>query len=154
MPGRSGNTRVVVFIALALVVAGVTQAAALFRQNLLFTRAQTEVGFWGRGGYQPDEATITRTAKQLDGLLRSSPAHPDYLGLQANAAAWQAYWAGKTDQQAVTSQYAALQSRPGHRYSWVKLAEYLGRSPATEQNQQLATLAQKRLSALSANITP
>jgi hypothetical protein len=143
------STRIVAFIALVLAALGVVQAGELFQQNLLFTRAQTEVGFWGRGDYQPREATINRTHEQLGSLLRSSSAHPDYLGLQANAAAWQAYWSGTSGQQAVTSQYAALQSRPGHRYSWVKLAEYIGRSTAIEQNQALLVLAQKRLGVLS-----
>jgi hypothetical protein len=148
-------------IALALTVVGLVQSASLIQQNLLFTRAKTEVSFWGRGNYQPGEITVNRTVNQLDDLLQANPSQPDYLGLQANAAVWPAYWSGRdaaigesagsgiTVQQAINSQYAALQARPAHRYSWVKLAEYLSRSAATEQNKALATITQSRLSALS-----
>jgi len=149
----------VAFIALAMAVAVVAQAANLFSQNLLFTRAQTEVSFWGRGDYRPDEETIRRTSELLNDLLVSEPAHPDYLGLQANATVWLAYWSAHDDreqyaQRAINIQYAALLPRPAHRHSWVKLAEYLSRTGArsegSEQRAQLAAMAQTKLSALLA----
>jgi len=152
---RSISTSIVAFIALGLAVAVVMQAAGLFRQNLLFTRAQTEVSFWGRGDYRPDEVTILGTSKLLDGLLQSKPKHPDYLGLQANKAVWLAYWSGPgaagehSSRQAISSQYAALVSRPAHRHSWVKLMEYLSRGESSEQNTALAHLAQARLASLT-----
>ncbi len=152
---RSISTRTVAFITLGLAVAVVVQAAGLFRQNLLFTRAQTEVSFWGRGDYRPDEVTILDTSKLLNGLLESKPHHPDYLGLQANKAVWLAYWSGPgaagehSSRQAIGSQYAALVSRPAHRHSWVKMVEYLSRGEVSEQNVALADLAQARLIALT-----
>jgi len=150
----------VLVVVLVLSVVGVVRSASLMRQNLLFTRAQTEVSFWGRGDYHPEQKTIARTVKQLESLLLSAPTQPDYLGLQANAAVWLAYWSEdgaastRTVQQAVSSQYAALQTRPAHRYSWEKLEEYLARSAATEQNIALATLTQSRLSALTVKTSP
>ena len=158
-PSSNAPARIAAVITLALTVVAVTQAAGLYTQNLLFTRAQTEVGFWGRDDYHPEETTIVRTVKQLESLLLSKPTQPDYLGLQANALVWLAYWSGEgtasaATVQAVSGQYAALQSRPAHRYSWVKLAEYLSRSAATGQNTALATLTQSRLSALSVTTNP
>jgi hypothetical protein len=152
----------VAVVALALAVVGVAHSASLVQQNLLFTRAQTEVSFWGRGDYQPDETTINRTVNQLEDLLKTSPKHPDYLSLQANAVVWLAYWSekdasassGRSVQQASNSQYAALQSRPAHRYSWVKLAEYLSRSEASEHKLALVALTQTRLSALTVKASP
>ncbi len=150
------HNRVLAFLVLALAVAMVVQAVGLFRQNLLFTRAQTEVSFWGRGDYRPDEPRIHRNLKLVDDLLVSRPAHPDYLSLEASVAVWQAYWLGQSGdggqaaagaiaQQAINSQYAALVSRPAHRYSWEKLAEYLSRGEYSEQNATLVELARVRM---------
>jgi pectin methylesterase-like acyl-CoA thioesterase len=147
-------------IALAVTVAGLVYSASLIQQNLLFTHAQTEVSFWGRGDYQPTSTTIAHTVQQLESLLQREPKQPDYLGLQANAFVWLAYWADdggvrvKTVQQAIDSQYAALQFRPAHRYSWVKLGEYLPRGAATEANAALTVLTQSRLSLLAVTATP
>ena len=156
----SAPARMMAVIALALTVVSLVQSASLIQQNLLFTRAQTEVSFWGRGDYHPEQMTISRTVKQLESLLLNKPTHPDYLGLQANAFVWMGYWSEdsaarvQSVQQAVNSQYAALQARPAHRYSWVKLAEYLPRGAATEQNTALAIITQSRLTALSATANP
>jgi hypothetical protein len=137
---------------LALALSGVVQAANLFSQNLEFTAAETEVSFWGRGNYHPEAATIARTSQAMESLLTSQPAHPDYLALQANALVWLAYWAQEAEaratyaEQAVSTQYAALESRPAHRPSWEKLLEYASRS---EGNEPMATLAQARINALN-----
>ncbi len=134
----------------------IVHAASAFQQNLLFTQAQTEVSFWGRGDYHPTPATINVTQQQLQSLLNHSPSHPDYLALQANAAIWLAYWsrqansAGQLDnnQRAIASQQAALLSRPAHRSSWKKLADYVGRGEPTVENRALAVLAQSRINTL------
>jgi hypothetical protein len=146
----------VALLTLAVTVVCVAHAFSAFQQNLLFTRAQTEVSFWGRGDYHPTPASITVTRQQLQTLVTQSPGHPDYLALQANAAVWLAYWSqqestvGQPDdaQYAIDSQQASILSRPAHRFSWKKLAEYVGRGQPTVENQALAVLAQGRINAL------
>jgi len=61
---------------LAVIVAW--QSATLFRMDLAFTAAETELSFWGRGDYQPTEATRARISRELGVLLEGAPAHPDY----------------------------------------------------------------------------
>jgi hypothetical protein len=152
----------VALLTLAVTVVCVAHAFSAFQQNLLFTRVQTEVSFWGRGDYHPTPATITATRQQLQTLVTHSPDHPDYLALRANAAVWLAYWsqqestAGQPDntQQAIASQQSALLSRPAHRFSWNKLAEYLGRGELTVENRALALLAQSRINTLQVSVAP
>jgi hypothetical protein len=152
----------VALLTIAVTVVCVVHAFSAFQQNLLFTRAQTEVSFWGRGDYHPTPATITVTRQQLQTLVTHSPGHPDYLALQANAAVWLAYWSrqantvGQPDstQQAIASQQAALLSRPAHRFSWNKLAEYLGRGEPTVENRALALLSQSRVNTLQVSAAP
>jgi hypothetical protein len=118
-----------VIAALALVY----QAAQLMRQDLIYTGAQTELSFWGRGDYQPVAGNVEGTRKAIESLLRRSPGHPDYLSLQAGYDVWRAYWASnprdreQLGEQAVRSQYQALVSRPAHRRSWLKLEGYAAR---------------------------
>ncbi len=131
---RQFKCRLLTIAAVSIAVSMGWQAIAWLAEDLAFTRAKTEVGFWGRGSYQPDDATIQRTGERIDELLLARPAHPAYLGLHANYAAWRAYWAGEGEarenyrQMAAHSQYAALQSRPAHRQGWQKLLEYTSRS--------------------------
>lgn len=150
------------FLALAVTVMCVAQAFSVFQQNLLFTQAQTEVSFWGRGDYLPTPATIIATEQQLKTLLNHSPVQPDYLALQANTAVWLAYWSrqeGTTgqlgnDEQAIASQLAALLTRPAHRFSWKKLADYVDRGESTVENRALAVLAQERINTLQVSAAP
>lgn len=94
------------------------QATALVRQDLAFTAVETEVSFWGRGSYQPDELTIARTGQRLDALLQAAPAHPAYQSLAASYWDWQVYWADNAEQEQLYAQRAqqardiARQSRP------------------------------------------
>lgn len=137
---------------LALALVGVVQTAQLFRQDLRFSNAETEVSFWGRGNYHPDETTVGRTTGSITALLVIHPSQPDYLALQGAAAVWLAYWAeddkaqAHFSRQSVAAQYAALEARPAHQRSWKKLAEYVGRSG---NNEELAALAQARLKMLN-----
>jgi hypothetical protein len=131
---RQAARRLLIIVALGLAVSMGWQGFDWLSRDLAFTRAKTEVGFWGRGSYQPDDATIERTGEHVDALLQARPNHPAYLGLHASYAAWRAYWAGEGEvrekfiQMATNSQYAALQSRPAHRQGWQKLLEYTARS--------------------------
>lgn len=146
----------VALLTLAVTVVCVAHAASEFQKNLLFTRVQTEVSFWGRGDYHPTLITINSTQRQLQTLLQHSPSHPDYLALHANAAVWIDYWARQksavgqleNSQQAIASQQAALLSRPAHRFSWKKLADYVERGEPSVENRALAVLAQERINTL------
>ena len=143
--------RLVALLALLLALALCFQAARLFRQDLLFTRVETELGFWGREAYHPRPATIERTGQQLHRLLARAPADPQYLVLLANYAAWRGYWAQDPEQgqqferQAVQAQYAALESRPAHRQSWAKMLQYASR---VQDGKAMRAAAQARLQAL------
>ncbi len=77
---------------LALALVGAYRGFTTFAQDLAFTNAQTELSFWGSDSYQPEPETIKYTGQTIDALLQNAPGHPEYLGLQANYAAWQAYW--------------------------------------------------------------
>lgn len=148
------------FALAGLVLAGllVWHGAIGFRQDLVFTAAETEVSFWGRGAYQPDELTLARVGDDLDDLLSQSPAQPDYLTLSANYYAWRAYWSGDPDLQqrysrrALDTQYAAQQSRPAYRQGWVTMVGYGSR--IQEGAESLLALAEKRLADLRPGADP
>ena len=131
MTGTAKRLFAAPFLVLALY--GVAQASSLLQQDLRFTESETEVSFWGRGNYQPTEATVLRTNLAMNHLLNTTPHHPAYLSLQANSHAWQAYWAKNAEasqkfaEKAVQLQTSAVQYRPAHLQSRVKLAEYTAR---------------------------
>jgi len=137
-----------VILVLALVAA--YTSFSQFRQSLVFTAAETEVGFWGRDSYQPQATTIKRTGRGIESLLQSSPRHPQYLGLQATYFIWRGYWEddmykrASYNSQALQSQYQGLQSRPGHVHSWLTLLEYASRS----SSEAMSSKAQARLQVL------
>ena len=120
---------------LALALATSWQAVALFTQNLQFTAAQTEIGFWGRGEYQPTPAAVARTRAELNSLLRPDSGNPEYSSLQARFSAWQGFRAATVEQslalnaEAMAFQLNALQARPAHRQGWQKMLEYASRTP-------------------------
>jgi len=134
---------------LGLAVTLAWQAATLFHLDLAFTATETELSFWGRGEYEPAEATRETTGRELDALLAAAPDHPDYLTLAAYHAAWLAYReddptvARPYALQAVDKQYAAQQNRPAYRQGWAKLVEYSRRAASDR-----GALAQQRLEAL------
>lgn len=124
--------------ALAITLLATYAAYNTFRLDLSFTKAKTEVSFWGRGDYQPTSTSRARTAAQIDALLVQSPGNPRFLNLAANRTAWEAFWAEDKAQRlalrelAMLQQYGALQARPAHRQSWQKLVEYASRAPGGE----------------------
>lgn len=126
-------------------------------QDLVYTRAQTEVSFWGRGEYQPSAQVVADTGLALQQLLTESPRHPDYLNLMARYAAWQAYWSVDPDireeisRTAMDSQYRALELRPAHQHGWITMVEYASRSRGGESMRQYA---QSRLDLLRASARP
>ena len=136
------------FAAIVLVYQGVQQ----MRMDLVYTDARTELGFWGRGEYQPDPGTVRSTGQAIDNLLRFRPAHPDFLGLQAGFSGWLAHWASDTQarqrygEQALRSQYLAVVSRPAQVRSWIKLERYAAR---VEGGQKLMLAARNRIDALT-----
>lgn len=122
-------------------------------QDLAYTRAQTELSFWGRGDYQPTPQAVDDTEQTLQFLLAENPYHPEFLILQARYNAWQAYWSENLDMREVSSreamlhQYRALESRPAHRQSWLTMVEYASRS---RDGEALRQFAQARLALLQA----
>lgn len=138
-------------IMLLLAVTGVYVGASSCAQNLAYTRAQTEISFWGRGDYQPTPQVIGDTGQNLQALLQEAPRHPENLTLQAYFTAWQAYWSpdlntrDALNREAVEIQYLALLSRPAHRQGWLKMVEYASRASSAEMMLQLA---QNRLASL------
>lgn len=144
-------SRSAIALSIALVAAGVLQAADFLRQDLLFTRAETEIGFWGRDGYQPTATSIEQTERDLARLLSLAPQHPAYLSLQASYMAWRSYWAEDPEVaqhhgwQAVEAQLAALESRPARRQDWSKMVQYSSR---VKGGTALRRLARERIAAL------
>ena len=157
-PTRSMAVPPVLLVVLAMALMGVYTGFTTFAQDLAFSSARTELSFWGSDRYQPEPNTIERTGQSIDALLQGAPGNPEYLGLQANYAAWQAYWSENRDEragfngQAVQSQYKALQSRPAHRHSWSKMVEYASR---TATGEAMLIDARDHLQALSvARVAP
>jgi hypothetical protein len=152
---RSPAAAALALAALVLALTGVWQSATLFRLDLAFNSAETELSFWGRGNYQPTEATRQHISQALDALLAAAPSHPDYLALAAYHDAWQAYreddpaLARPYALRAMKTQYLAQQRRPAYRQGWVKLVEYARRAgPGNEDALALGRLARQRLEAL------
>lgn len=146
--------RLLALSALLLAITGACAGLFTVRQDLAFTRAQTEISFWGRGSYVPEAATIARTGHSVDALLAQSHGHPQYLALAAEYAIWRSHWAQDMAHkssfagQALSRQAAALQSRPAHRQSWLKMVEYASR---TRDGEAVLKRAQTRLQALHGN---
>jgi hypothetical protein len=144
-------------VALVVALCLTWQAVTLFHRDLVFTAAATEVGFWGRGDYQPAQATRARIGLSIDTLLAGSPAHPDHLALAASYYAWQAYWAQAAEREeaynlrAFTAQYTAQQNRPAYRQGWATMLGYAAR---VETGSQAQRVARRQLSLLAAPDAP
>ena len=123
MSKRLAATRAGAFAALLLAVTITWQGLALLQRDLAFSAAETEVSFWGREGYQPTEATIARTGRQLEALLARAPEHPEYQLLAASYYAWRAWWADDAELEAQYTRMGqqareiARQSRPAYVYN-------------------------------------
>ena len=123
MSKRLAATRAGAFAALLLAVTITWQGLALLQRDLAFSAAETEVSFWGREGYQPTEATIARTGRQLEALLATAPEHPEYQLLAASYYAWRAWWADDAELEAQYTRMGqqareiARQSRPAYVYN-------------------------------------
>jgi hypothetical protein len=131
-------THIPTIITLAITILAASSAYTVFKLDLTFTNAKTEVSFWGRGNYQPTDKTRAKTGAQVDTLLAKAPTNPEYLRLAANRAAWEAFWVEEPERRqalrelAMWQQHWALQARPAHRQSWQKLVEYASRAPGGE----------------------
>jgi len=140
--------------ALGLAVTVAWQSATTFRLDLAFTAAETELSFWGRGDYQPDDASRQRTSQALEALLAAAPHHPDYLALAAYHDAWRAYreddptLAQPYALRALDNQYGAQQARPAYRQGWEKMVGYARRAGSAEGAAALGALAQQWVDAL------
>ncbi|MFT5334841.1 MAG: hypothetical protein ACJASY_002562 [Halioglobus sp.] len=140
--------------ALALMLIVMDDATKLFNGNLKFIDVETEVSFWGRGSYQPDQETIERTTRSVESLIEDSEEHPSYHNLNASILAWMAYWEvdsmarERCVQQSIAAQTQAIESRPAHRQSWLKLIEYLAN---TNNSGETEEWARNRLAGLQNN---
>ena len=144
-------TRPVAALVLLLALTGVYSGFDMLVQDLAYTRADTELSFWGRDDYQPKASAILDTGQTLQALVQSAPRHPDYLELQGRYSAWQAYWSEDVPasdalrREAVTSQHRSLLSRPAYRLGWSIMVEYAANANSSEA---LLRLAQQRLESL------
>lgn len=129
----------------------VTGGARATYLDLVSTATATELSFWGRGNYRPTDNTIERTGQNLAALLKHRPHHPEYLTQQAYYQSWQGFFAADMDQrlalneQAVASQYLAMQQRPAYRQGWAEMVEYASR---TRGGAEMLERAQARIAAL------
>lgn len=143
--------RLMLVVVLMLTLLLIAQGLRLFQQDLAFTAAETELSFWGRENYHPLQPTIKRTGQTIDALLQQAPQHASYLELQAYYLSWLGYWSEDVEQrlrfndQAVQTQYRALQARPADRQAWLKMVEYSAR---TVDGEALLAQAQGRANAL------
>lgn len=119
--------------------------------NLAFTPLETEVSFWGRSDYKPDDATRSRVGRGIGVLLSEAPESPYYYTLRAAQLAWESYWSGSPDERAalagpmLDAQYRALELRPADRAGWAKLIEY---ARMTGMGAQIQAQAGRQLAAL------
>ena len=153
--GKTGPVATAITLAaLALAITLAWQAATLFRLDLAFTAAETELSFWGRGNYQPTAATREHIQRELDALLAAAPGQPNYLALAAYHDAWLAYREDDPDAarpyalRAASAQFGAQQNRPAYRQGWEKMVGYARRAGSSKEAAALGALAQQRLDAL------
>ena len=145
-------SRLMLVVVLMLTLLLVAQGCRLFQQDLAFTAAETELSFWGSESYHPPEPTIKRAGQTIESLLQQAPQHASYLELQAYYLSWLGYWSEDVElrlrfnDQAVQTQYRALQARPADRQAWLKMVEYSAR---TVDGETLLAEAQGRANALS-----
>jgi hypothetical protein len=129
-------------IVLLLIVA--YQSWGTLRQDLYFTRLETEVSFWGRGDYMPYDDTRASIDRDIQQLIARFPNDSRLLALRASQLAWEGYWAASaTEQQqrqqaALLTQFSAQQQRPAYGQGWSKLLQYQPTDDAGEELQGLA----------------
>lgn len=144
------SSRLLLLPMLALAVFLAFAGTLHLRQDLLFTKLDTELSFWGRANYQPTEITRAKTATAIERLLVASPGNASYLSLRASQLAWEGYWAGGDagaglDKQALAAQERAQQSRPAYGLGWLYLLQYAQNANAGADYE---ASAQERLNAL------
>ena len=119
--------------------------------DLVYTAVATELSFWGREGYRPTERTVERTGQQLTALVQHSPDNPEYLTQQAYFYSWKGFFSDDVslrltfNEQAVATQYQAIQQRPAYRQGWGEMVEYASRSKG---GAAMLEQAQARIAAL------
>ncbi|TDG12897.1 hypothetical protein E2F43_15185 [Seongchinamella unica] len=125
--------------------------ARTFLLDLTYAATEVELSFWGRETYVPTDSTIGRVGSHLARLRQHQPRHPDYLALEAYYLSWRGFFSADMaerldlNQQAVDTQYAALQQRPAYRQGWLEMIEYASR---TSGGAGMLELAQSRIAAL------
>lgn len=132
-----------------LVLAG--HAFKTIQHDLIFSELETEVSFWGRGAYQPTQATRRSIASRLEHQLQISPQNSRLLTLRANQLAWEGFWSESDEdysrylRQAIETQYASLLTRPAYGQGWSKLLQYQAVDEAGEELHELARVQMQKL---------
>ncbi|MEH6552237.1 MAG: hypothetical protein V7744_19845 [Pseudomonadales bacterium] len=138
---------------LCLLVAA-AQAVAVFRADIHYTNANTELSFWGRGDYSPNFDSQQQLEQHIQQALALRPAHPDYLVLHAKGHDWFAFWAQDANtsiahsQQAAEQQWQALMGRPAHQQSWAAMVDYKVRLKEYDAQWRMARDTQKALDSI------
>ena len=139
---------------IALALGLLTLAVHAFKtiqHDLIFGELETEVSFWGRGAYQPTQATRGSIASLLERQLQSNPQNSHLLALRANQLAWEGFWSDSDEdykqysRRAIEAQYVALLTRPAYGQGWLKLLQY---QAVDESGEELHQEARARLQKL------
>ncbi|MCZ6828287.1 MAG: hypothetical protein O7F73_01620, partial [Gammaproteobacteria bacterium] len=119
--------------------------------DIHFTSASTELSFWARQDYRPQQSRVSVVEQNINAALAGWPHNPDYLDAKARFLTWQAYWeeqgtlARTLSQQALELKLGALERRPARRQSWVELA---GDKARLGQNDASWNLALEKINTL------
>ena len=119
--------------------------------DIHYSRANTELSFWARQDYQPQQFRVSMVDQNITAALVHWPGNPDYLEAKARLLMWQAYWqeqqalAENLSQEALLVKLNALERRPARRQSWVELA---GDKARLGQNDAQWNLAVEKISRL------
>ena len=124
---------VLVGTALVVLLAGMGAALNRMVAHYHYVMAETEIGFWRREGYVPDQRARNLASQHVELALHYSPDNPDYLGLDAYRLGWFAVWAYPSAEAqplakaSLQQQQLALRARPAHLPSYRALDDYQAR---------------------------
>ena len=120
--------------------------------DIHFAKANTELSFWGRQDYRPQQSRVSTAWQNITAALAGWPGNPDYLDAKARLLMWQAYWeeqqalAENLSQQALEIKLNALARRPARRQSWFELA---GDKASLGQNDATWNMAVEKINTLN-----
>jgi len=119
-------------------------ALKIAASDIHFANANTELSFWARQDYRPQQSRVSMAEKNINAALAGWPGNPDYLDAKARFLLWQSYWeerralASTLSRQALELKLKALERRPARRQSWIDLARDKARLGQNDARFQLA----------------